>query len=478
MSHLVKLLIDGQWREGRGGERSPVFNPATSEKIGEAAMAGRVELEEAVKAADKGFRAWRAVPAVERCAVLRRGAALMRERLETIAALMTREQGKPLREARIEVGVSVDLLEWFAEDGRRVNGVILPARLAGGEQRLEKEPIGPVAAFTPWNFPVSQAIRKIGPALAAGCSVVLKPPLATPLSVAAVVECLVDGGLPDGALNMVFGVPSEVSEFLVPHPVIRKVSFTGSVPIGKHLASLAGLHMKPTTMELGGHAPVILLDDVDLDRAMSVLVAAKYRNAGQVCVSPTRFLVPDRLYEDAVGEFARRAKEVVVGNGMEDSTAMGPLVSEGRVGAVGELVDSAVRKGASLRAGGERIGNAGNFFQPTVLADVTRDMEIMNDEPFGPVACFMRYDGDEAALAEANRLPFGLAAYVFGRDLSRIERMTQGIEAGMITVNHVGIGVPEAHFGGVKDSGYGSEGGAEAISAYLVSKFVTRSAHV
>lgn len=476
MVEFVGLYVDGAWTEGEGGVSGPVINPATGEQVASVAHASPADLERATAAAARGFVLWRATPAVERSATIRRAAGLMRERADDIARRLTAEQGKPLVEARAEVAVSADLLDWFADDGRRVYGKLLPPRVPGGEQKVMKEPVGPVAAFTPWNFPVSQAVRKLGPALAAGCSVVVKPPENTPCSVAAVIRCLADAGLPAGVVNVVFGIPAQISEFLIPHPVIRKVSFTGSVPVGKHLAAMAGRCMKPATMELGGHSPVLVFGDTDLDRTLDTLAASKFRNAGQVCVSPTRFLVEDRVYADFVDGFTRRTAAVKVGNGADEGTMMGPLVSAARQKAVSDLVADAVAQGATLRTGGERIGNVGSFYAPTVLTDVTPEMRIMNEEPFGPVALIAPMRDEAAMLAEANRLPYGLAAYVFTRDAGRMDRAAAGIETGMVTINHLGLAVPEAHFGGVKDSGYGSEGGSEAIEGYLKPKFVTRAA--
>jgi len=476
MVEFVGLYVDGAWTEGEGGVSGPVINPATGEQVASVAHASPADLERATAAAARGFVLWRATPAVERSATIRRAAGLMRERADDIARRLTAEQGKPLVEARAEVAVSADLLDWFADDGRRVYGKVLPPRVPGGEQKVMKEPVGPVAAFTPWNFPVSQAVRKLGPALAAGCSVVVKPPENTPCSVAAVIRCLADAGLPAGVVNVVFGIPAQISEFLIPHPVIRKVSFTGSVPVGKHLAAMAGRCMKPATMELGGHSPVLVFGDTDLDRTLDTLAASKFRNAGQVCVSPTRFLVEDRVYADFVDGFTRRTAAVKVGNGADEGTMMGPLVSAARQKAVSDLVADAVAQGATLRTGGERIGNVGSFYAPTVLTDVTPEMRIMNEEPFGPVALIAPMPDEAAMLAEANRLPYGLAAYVFTRDAGRMDRAAAGVETGMVTINHLGLAVPEAHFGGVKDSGYGSEGGSEAIEGYLKPKFVTRAA--
>ncbi|GEP10988.1 NAD-dependent succinate-semialdehyde dehydrogenase [Methylobacterium gnaphalii] len=475
MNHSVQLHIAGTWRDGSERATLPNLNPATGETLGQIAVATRADLDEALEAAERGFAAWRKVSAFERGKVLRRAAALMRERTEDIARLLTVEQGKPLAEARIECGVAADVMEWFAEEGRRAYGRVIPALADGVLQIVVREPIGPVAAFTPWNFPLNQAVRKISAALCTGCSVILKAPEDTPASCRELVHVYLDAGVPGDVLGLVFGDPAEISSYLIPHPVIRKISFTGSVPVGKQLAALAGQHMKRATMELGGHAPAIVFDDADVEKAVTVLSANKFRNAGQVCVSPTRFLVQERVYDRFVDGFTEAARKIRVGNGLEDGTTMGPLIHSRRLEAVEGLVADAVAKGAQLRTGGKRIGNRGNFFEPTVLTDVPRDARAMNEEPFGPVALINRFQDDEEALREANRLPFGLASYAYTRSAERATRVSSSIEAGMVSINHHGIALPETPFGGVRDSGYGSEGGSEAIEAYLTTKFVTQA---
>lgn len=471
----VKLFIDGQWSAAEGGKTIDVYNPATNEVIGKVASAGKADLDRALAAAERGFKVWRRVSPFERSKVLRRAADLMRERADKIAELLTLEQGKPVGEAKMEILSSADLFDWFAEEGRRTYGRIVPARAAGVTQLVVKEPIGPVAAFTPWNFPVSQAVRKIGAALATGCSIIVKPPEETPASAAALGDIFKDAGLPDGVLNLVYGNPPEISGYLVPHPIIRKVSFTGSVPVGKHLAALAGQHMKRATMELGGHAPAMVFDDADIDAAAATLAGSKFRNAGQVCVSPTRFLIQEGSYERFLGKFVEHAKAVKVGDGLAEGTRMGPLVNERRLEAVEQLINEAVSDGAKLETGGKRIGNKGSYFEPTVLSGLRPDMRIMNEEPFGPVALVMPFKGFDDVVAEANRLPFGLAAYAFAKSSKTITDLGAEIETGMLTVNHLGLALPEVPFGGIKDSGYGSEGGSEALEAYLITKFVTQA---
>lgn len=471
----VNLFIDGRWCDAQSGHRLAISNPATDEIIGHVASAGIDDLDAAVAAAERGFRQWRRTSAFERSRTMRRAAELLRERSEQIATVLTLEQGKPLREARLEVLASADIIDWLAEEGRRVYGRLVPARAPGIRQLVSREPVGPVAAFTPWNFPIAQAARKIGAALSAGCSIIVKGPEETPAAPAELVRAFADAGVANGVLNLVYGVPSEISGHLIPHPAIRKVSFTGSVPVGKHLAELAGRHMKPATMELGGHAPAIIFEDADLGLASRLLSGAKFRNAGQVCVSPTRFLVQSRVYDDFVDRLAASADAIVVGNGLDEATGMGPLVNRRRVEAIETLVDDAVRNGARLVAGGRRIGNTGSFFPPTVLTDVDPGMRAMNEEPFGPIALVTRFERTDDAIAEANRLPYGLAAYAFTRSDFTVSTLSSEVESGMLTINHLGLALPEVPFGGIKDSGYGSEGGTEAIDAYLHPKLVTHA---
>ncbi|SIQ51794.1 NAD-dependent succinate-semialdehyde dehydrogenase [Bosea sp. TND4EK4] len=468
------LFIDGVWRNG-SQDRLPVLDPATEETIGALAHAGIDDLDEALAAAAKGFKLWRDVGAFDRSKLMRKAAGILRERAEQVAYLMTREQGKPLVEARLETLGAADTIEWFAEEARRGYGRIVPARATNVTQLVIHEPVGPVAAFTPWNFPLNQAVRKVSAALAAGCSVILKGPEETPASCAELVRAFADAGLPAGVLNLVYGVPATISGHLIPHPVIRKISFTGSTPVGKKLAALAGEHMKRVTMELGGHAPALVFDDADVALAVRVLSGAKFRNAGQVCVAPTRFLVADGVYDDFLDGFVKAAKAVKVGNGLEDGVTMGPLANRRRVEAMEALTADALERGAKVETGGERIGNRGYFFQPTVLTGVPLDARIANDEPFGPVALISRVGSYDEAITEANRLPFGLASYAYTRSAKTMADLGRDIEAGMLSINHHGLALPELPFGGIKDSGYGSEGGTEAMDAYVNTKLVTQA---
>ena len=469
----VELHIGGAWRGASGGGTLPVLNPATAEPIGTHPVATREDLDAALEAAKRGFKAWKATSAYDRYKIMRKAADLMRERVDANAEILTLEQGKPLPEAKMEAAAAADIIDWFAEEGRRAYGRVIPGRAEGVMQIVIREPVGPVAAFTPWNFPINQAVRKVSGALCTGCSVILKGPEDTPASCMELVRAFLDAGVPGDVIGLVFGHPAEISEYLIAHPVIRKVTFTGSTPVGKHLASLAGQHMKRVTMELGGHAPAIVFKDADIGKATKMLSAAKFRNAGQVCVSPTRFLVHETLYDEFVDGFVAYTKNLKVGDGMDPKTRMGPLAHARRIEAMEGFVADAEAKGAELRTGGKRIGNQGFFFEPTVFTDVPLDARIMNEEPFGPIAAINRFADEEEAFEEANRLPFGLAAYAYTRSAETQTKLAARVESGMISINHHGLALPEVPFGGVKDSGYGSEGGAEAIEGYLNTKFVT-----
>jgi succinate-semialdehyde dehydrogenase/glutarate-semialdehyde dehydrogenase len=471
----VLLFIDGQWTKAAGGRTIPVVNPATGEPIGTVAHADTSDLDRALEAADKGFRAWRKVSAFDRSKIMRKAANVLRERVDAIAPLLTLEQGKPLGDSKGEILAGADVIDWFAEEARRTYGRVIPARAEGVYQLVVKEPVGPVAAFTPWNFPINQVVRKLSCALAAGCSIIVKAPEETPASPAELIRCFADAGVPAGVINLVYGVPAEISEYLIPHPIIRKMSFTGSTAVGKQLAAIAGAHMKRVTMELGGHAPSIVFDDADIDLAAKLLSITKLRNAGQVCVSPTRLLVQENVYNEFVGKFTEGVKAARIGDGMESGTQMGPMANPRRIAAMEAFIGDAVQKGATLKTGGHRIGNKGNFFEPTVLTDVPMDSRIMSEEPFGPVAVIAPFKSFDDVVEEANRLPYGLAAYAYTRSAKTAQAIAASVETGMISINHHGLALPEVPFGGVKDSGYGSEGGSEAIEAYLNTKFVTQA---
>ncbi|MGH8416551.1 MAG: NAD-dependent succinate-semialdehyde dehydrogenase [Pseudomonas sp.] len=469
----VQLYIDGQWRASEDGRTIAVINPATGDTLGTVAHASIADLDQALAAAERGFETWRSTPAYDRYKIMQKAADLLRDRVDHIASVMTQEQGKPLAEARMETLSAADIIDWLAEEGRRAYGRLVPSRNVSVEQKVIKEPVGPVAAFTPWNFPINQVVRKLSSALAAGCSIIVKAPEETPASPAELIRAFIDAGVPAGVIGLVFGDPAQISSYLIAHPVIKKVTFTGSTPVGKQLAALAGQHMKRATMELGGHAPALVFDDADLDLAARTLSGAKFRNAGQVCVSPTRILVQRGVYEKFIEKFVGLTHEVKVGNGLEQGVTMGPLANERRAPALTALVNDAADRGAKLHIGGKSVDGPGYFFQPTVLSGLTPEMRIMNEEPFGPVALIVPFDTVEDAVKESNRVPFGLASYAFTTSMKTAHILSTRIEAGMLSINHQGIGLVEVPFGGVKDSGYGSEGGTEAIEAYLNTKLVT-----
>lgn len=469
----LQLFIDGEWLSAAERKTQPVINPATEEIIGELPHAAVADLDRALAAAERGFAVWRATAPHERGKILKRAADLLRERQADIARNATIESGKPIVETRIELGMAADTLEWYAEEGRRAYGRVLPQRAPGMRLTVLKEPIGPVAAFAPWNFPLGNPARKLGAALGAGCSVIMKPAEETPASGLAVARALVDAGLPNGVLGIVFGVPAEVSSHLLASPVIRKISFTGSTQVGKHLVKLAAEGMKRTTMELGGHAPVIVFDDIDVDHVLDLSVAAKFRNAGQVCVSPTRFYVHERIYDSFVAGFAKRATALPVGNGLVETNRMGPLISARRLSAIQALIEDARQQGAVVRSGGERLRSPGYFWAPTVLSDVPDTARIMNEEPFGPVAAIEPFRTYEEVIRAANRLPYGLAAFAFTHSARHVNLLGEQLEAGMVGINSYLISVPESPFGGMKESGHGSEMGMEGLDACLVTKFVS-----
>ena len=470
----TKLYIAGNWVDAIGGETIDVMNPVTGKPIGNVAHARIADLDLAIDAAQSGFKVWKETSAYNRYKMMRNAAMNLRDRIDEVADILTQEQGKPLAQSKAETNLAIDIIDWFAEEGRRTYGRIIPARIDGVQQMVVKEPVGPVAGFTPWNFPLNQSVRKISAAIAAGCSIIIKAAEETPASTAALVKCFADAEIPAGVINLVYGIPSEISEYLIPHPIIKKVTFTGSTAVGKQLASLAGNHMKKVTMELGGHAPAIVCEDANIDTALKVLVENKYRNAGQVCVSPTRFIVHEKCFNEFVKRFTEMVKTIKVGNGLDPETQMGPLAHDRRVESVESFVTDAVNKGAKIETGGNRIGNEGYFFEPTVLTEVSLDTRIMNEEPFGPIAPIIPFKDFDEAIEEANRLNYGLAAYAYSTSADSIRELGSRIESGMISINHHGIALIETPFGGIKDSGYGSEGGLEAIEGYMNTKFITQ----
>jgi succinate-semialdehyde dehydrogenase/glutarate-semialdehyde dehydrogenase len=469
----LEHYINGAWVQPTSGKTQEVINPSTSVSLGKLGHASIADLDKALAAAVAGFNTWRRVSAFERCKIMRKAADLLRSRADQIANILSLEQGKLLAEAKLEILSSADVIDWFAEEGRRAYGRVIPARADGVRNTVIMEPVGPVAGFSPWNFPVMQAARKVGGALAAGCSIIVKCPEETPGSPIEFVKCFHDAGVPPGVINLVYGNPAEISEYLIPSPIVRKISFTGSVPVGKQLGALAGLHMKRATMELGGHAPVLVFDDVETDGVATLLAGMKYRNAGQVCVSPTRFFLHDKVYDKFVAKFTDLASNIKVGDGLDPASKMGPLANPRRVNAMESILLDAQEKGAKVETGGKRIGNEGNFFEPTVLTNVPENARIMHEEPFGPVAVMLRFKDTDDVLSRANSLPFGLASYAFTKDAKTATKVADALDHGMVSINHFGIALPETPFGGVKDSGYGHEGGIEGLNAYLQTKFVS-----
>ncbi len=466
----LALFINGSWRMGEGRDALAVLNPATGAAIAELPVASAADLEEALVAAQAGFAEWRMVDVDTRGAILRKAAELIRDRADRIATLLTTEQGKPVGEARGEVVGAAAMFDFYAEEAKRAYGRVL-VRPTGQRAMVIKQPVGPVAVFTPWNFPVYLLAKKLAPALAAGCSVIAKPAEECPASTAALMRCLADAGVPANVAQLVYGVPDMISRTLIGSPVIRKVSFTGSTAVGKHLMRLAADGVKRITMELGGHAPVLVFDDVDLDKTLDMLVPQKFRNAGQVCVSPTRFYVHERIYDAFLEGFAARTARLKVGNGLEPGVQMGPLANPRRPEALTGLITDATAQGGRVLAGGQAYGE-GFFFQPTLLADVPDTAAIMNTEPFGPVAVTRPFATLDEAIANANRVPFGLAAFAFTDSLRTANLVGDALEAGMVGINSFAISFADAPFGGIKESGFGSEGGPEGLESYLVTKAI------
>jgi succinate-semialdehyde dehydrogenase/glutarate-semialdehyde dehydrogenase len=468
----LHLYINGEWRKTVND--LPVLNPATEEEIGRLPHAEKVDLDDALDAAANGFRVWSHVAPVDRANVLYKAAALMRERQEEIATAITAEHGKPLNQARLEVIRGCEFFEWDAGEATRTYGRVIPSA-PGVRYFVHHQPIGIVAAFSPWNFPMSQPCRKVAGAIASGCSIILKASEETPAGALHIARALHDAGLPPGVLNLVFGTPSEISDHLIKHDQVRLVAFTGSTAVGRHLTTLAAQHMTPVLMELGGHAPVIVCEDTDIEAAAISGAVRKMRNAGQVCTSPTRFFVHESIFAAYTETFVRRAGETVVGNGFDPDVEMGPLANDRRIEALTELVEDACEKGAELRTGGSRMAGKGYFFQPTVLANVPDNARVMQEEPFGPLAIINPVSSLDEAIVKANSVPYGLAAYGFTNRADYVDRMIDGIEAGNVSINTLEASLPETPFGGVKSSGYGREGGTEGLHNYMITKNISHS---
>jgi succinate-semialdehyde dehydrogenase/glutarate-semialdehyde dehydrogenase len=474
MYESLSLYIDGEFIQGGGRAEQDVFDPANGSSLGKLPHATRADLDRALAAAQRAFETWRHVSPMEKSRILRKVAELSRERAQEIGRNITLDQGKPLAEAVGEVLRCADHCDWHAEECRRIYGRVIPPRMPNVRQMVLREPVGVCAAFTPWNFPFNQAIRKIAAAVGAGCTIVIKGPEDTPSAVVAIARMFHEAGLPPGVLNLVWGVPPEVSKHLIESPIVRKVSFTGSVPVGKMLAAMAGAHMKRITMELGGHSPAIVCDDADMDRAADMLSTLKFTNAGQVCVSPNRIYVQEKAYDRFMARFIEATRKIKVGSGLEADTRMGPLAHERRLPAMAEFIEDATARGARIETGGARIGERGNFWAPTILSNVAVDSKVMTLEPFGPIAPVVPFKTLDEAITRANSLPYGLASYAFTHSTRHALQIQNGIESGMVNINHFGHGLPESPFGGVKDSGIGSEGGSETFDGYLVTKFISQ----
>ena len=471
----LELYIDGQWLNGDGRAGEDVINPATEKPLARLPHASTADLDRALDAAKKGFAVWRATSPYERAKIMRKAADLMRERHDAISKTLVQEQGKAYPEARAEVRTSADIIEWYAEEGRRAYGRIVPGPGKGLRQIVVQEPVGIVAAFTPWNFPTLTPARKIGGALAAGCSLILKASEETPGACLEMVRCFADAGLPAGVLNLVFGVPANISEHLIAKQDVRKISFTGSIPVGKHLAGLAAKGMKRATMELGGHSPVVVFADADPEKSADTIAAYKYRNAGQVCISPTRFYVQEPVYSRFLARFTEYAKSLKLGDGLEKGVTMGPLANARRIDAMDKFVNDAKDRGGKIVTGGTRRGNQGYFYEPTVITDLPDDSMLMTQEPFGPLAPVVTFKTFDEVVERANSLPFGLAAYAFTGSAQTANLIGDALQSGMVGVNSINISTPETPFGGVKESGYGSEGGIEGLQAYLNTKFISQA---
>lgn len=468
------LFINGQWLPAEDRDTSAVINPANGTTLGRLPLATSTDLEQALVTAEESFKVWRSTVPDERARIMKKAAELMRIRAEHIATLMTLEEGKPLNESRDEVQRAADYFEWFAEEARRIDGRVVPANRPGVQQLVKRQAIGPVAAFTPWNFPAITPARKLSAALAAGCSVILKPGEESPATALALARCLDDAGLPKGVLQIVFGVPDKVSATLIASPVIRKVAFTGSVPVGRLLSERAAAGVKPISLELGGHGPVLVFEDADIEAAADNGAANRFRGTGQICISSTRFLIQRGAYERFVKRFVAATEALVIGGGMAPETQVGPLANERQLEKMTALVEDAVAQGAVVLTGGKRINRPGFFFEPTVLANVPMSARIMHEEPFGPIAIMRPFDTLRDGLEEANRLPYALSAYAFTTNARTALDVGDGLEAGMIGINQYRIIATELPFGGMKESGHGSEGGREGIAAYLTNKFISQ----
>lgn len=468
----LKLFIDGRWIAGASGNSLDVFNPATGERLNQLPLASTADVDRAISAAATAFETWRDTAPLERTKLITAAARIVRERCDELAGLTTLEMGMRFADAKVLVMRAADILDWDANEGRRLYGRILPAQF-GLTQTILREPIGPVASFAPWNGSIFTPCRKIGSALAAGCTLILKAAEETPHTAVALVKIFEEVGVPSGVLNLVFGNPAEVSERLIQAPEIRLVTFTGSVPIGKHLAKMAAGYLKPSVMELGGHSPVIVCDDADLADAANKLIASKYFGAGQVCQAPSRVFVQSSVYDAFASMLVERVKSIRVGNGLDDDTTMGPLFNQRRLSAVSGLIDQAIAQGAKALIGANRLEGPGNFYAPTILQNVPATADILHYEPFGPVMTLAKFEQLPEVIKAANSVEYGLGAFVFTRSASRANLLSRRLQCGMVGINHFGVSTDGMPFGGVKDSGFGREGGVEGILNYTIAKTIS-----
>ncbi len=471
----LKLYIGGSWRTTAAD--LPVINPSTEEEIGRLPVAQISDLDDALQAADEGFAVWSQTSPKHRADLVREASALMRERQDDIAHSITLEHGKPFEQARLEVIRGCEFFEWDAGEATRTYGRVIPSG-PGVKYAVHHQPIGPVAAFSPWNFPMSQPARKIAGAVASGCSIILKAAEETPAGAMHIAQAFHDAGLPPGVLNLVFGIPADISSHLIPSSSVNLVAFTGSTAVGRHLTGIASNNMTPVLMELGGHAPVIVCEDTDVEAAALSSAVRKMRNAGQVCTSPTRFFVHESVFDQFLDVFTKRCAETVVGDGFEAGVEMGPVSNERRISAMVSMVADATDVGAELMTGGNRIDRTGYFYEPTVLANVPDNARVMQEEPFGPLAIVNPVDSLDSAIEQANSVPYGLAAYGFTNRADYVDRMVDMVEVGNLSINTLEASLPETPFGGVKSSGYGREGGAEGLHHYTVVKNVSHSVNI
>ena len=467
----LQMLIAGEWTNGTSGVTENVICPADGTVLGELPHASKEDLDDALNSSLEGFNKWRSETPLNRQSILEKAAKILEREFDKNSQNLTREMGKPLAEAKIEMQTAIDLLRWYGEEGKRVYGRIIPSRIPNMEHEARKVPVGPVLAFVAWNFPATNVMRKVAGALAAGCSITIKPSEETPATAIAIGHALMEAGLPAGVLNIVFGVPSEVSEHLLASPIPRKLSFTGSVPVGIHLQKLAAQNLIRCTMELGGHSPVMIFKDADIEAAVKHCAAGKFRNAGQVCISPTRFFIEEPVYDEFIKSFKSHVEAINVGDGLDSKSTMGPLVADRRLEVMEDFISDAISSGGEVISGGGRGQSPGSFFEPTLIRDVPDTAKIMIEEPFGPVAPSASFSSIDEIIERANSLPFGLASYAFTSNPRTSQILKSEIESGMLAINSMHIHSVETPFGGLKHSGYGYEGSIEGLEAFLVTKY-------